>query len=360
MSMTTKAIPFVFLIISLCRGFGPRSLGKPVPSRLHVYASLDQVYWLPASPTPPPRKAAVLDFGEGALIRDDFAYLRDDASDQDCALYLANCQTHAELVRAAVAPLTESVARDLGGCGTDEAATTGNPLLWARYGAWEWSRDNKRGDFAVFLRRTPRVDGGGRIVLDANAVPVLLPSRYPGGPASVAAVRGLSGFEPEPSVGRWLAYTVDLVGDERYSLTVADVGAEKEGGEEEEDKGSRGAAAAAAATVPQAPRVLRGASVEGVDCFVAWGGAIEPDDPAPAPASAAAGSGSVARGHGFFLYYATVDGAGRPSRLWQRRVVSDGAGGALSSADRLLLDEPDPRFRLKFERNRAGSFAREE
>ena len=59
----------------------------------------------------------------------------------------------------------------------------------------------------------------------ANMAPVWIKSPYEGGLSKLGAVRGISAFEPEPHTGRWLAYTVDTIGDERYVLMLLDIDA---------------------------------------------------------------------------------------------------------------------------------------
>ena len=278
--------------------------------------------------------------------------------------------------------------------------------MWSRLGPWEWARVLSEGaEYPLYLRRRPLATAAS-VAIDANAVPVQFPAQYEGGLPFVGSVRGLSALEPEPAAGRLMAYTVDAVGDERYTLMVLDLDQQQRGEQEQQQQGEE----SKGKKLNAADAVLSHATVSDIDAPVAWGGpilrAVRPPTKkngknnttsnkasakkkkpttggrgggvgrekmaaggfgaarsvSSASASSAAGvttASSSSSGEevvlGHFLYYARMDETGRPFQLWQRAITYDGGSRPAAGGDRLVYEESDQRYRLGFERNRAGT-----
>ena len=299
--------------------------------------------WLPPIPSSrlPERNAlqrrtASLDDSHSSRLR--------NLDDPDTAALLEACEAEVSVLQSRLSPLTDAIASELLHQGGESER-----YHWVKLGSFEWSRQ-LRGDWPVYLRRSASGKSDETVVLDTSKAPAVFPSEYVGGQPFVALSRGVSGLEVEPSRGLLVAYTVDPEGNEKYLLTVKAI-----------DDGDAGTAASLASEFD-------------VDAAVVWGGSTvsnskhserratrktpERKGGAPkkmcdqAPQQREYTTGSI--GSIFFIYYARMDGTGRPCILCQRRVWASGVKVSFIGEERVLYEENDQRFRLKFGRNRAG------
>lgn len=219
----------------------------------------------------------------GDTVVDEYAWLA-DRDDPETIAYLRAENAYTEAVTAGLAPLREDVFEEI----KRRTQETDLTVPVRRGGFWYYTRTVQGQQYAIHCRRVAGAaevdppdpgDGsplpGEQVLLDGNQL------------AAGHEFFALGAFEVSPD-GRWLAYSVDLTGDERFTLRVKDL----ETGTELAD---------------EIPDTFYGA---------AW--------------SADAST----------LFYLTVDEAWRPYRLWRHRV------GAPVEGDALVYEETDERFWL--------------
>lgn len=214
----------------------------------------------------------------GEERRDEYAWLRAGGEDPAVRVYLAAENAHAEAWMRPRRRLVAALEREI-----EAMAYVADETPPVRRGAWlYWARRGARQDYPVILRR-PAAGGPPQVVLD-------LPAMARGKPYFALDVLELS------DDGRSLAYSVDEVGDEDYTLRIKDLEAGRHG-----------------------PEVLAHVS------------------------SAAWSAGGDA------LLYTVRDDTLRSYALRSR---TRGPGGE----DRLIFEEADPRFDLSIERSRSGEW----
>jgi oligopeptidase B len=217
----------------------------------------------------------------GDTVTDEYFWLA-DKDDPDTVPYLTAENEYTEAASKHLAELRESVFTEI------KSRTQETDLsVPSRKGAhWYYSRTVAGQQYGIHCRRAvaagevdPPVttDGeplpGEEILLDGNAL------------AQGHDFFSLGTFDVSPD-GRWLAYSTDFDGDERFTLQVKDLVT----------------GAVLADTVP--------------DTFY----------------------GSAWSADASILFYLTVDDAWRPNRVW-RHVI-----GTEASADQVVFEEPDERF----------------
>jgi oligopeptidase B len=214
----------------------------------------------------------------GDTVVDDYEWLR-DKSDPEVLDYLSAENAYTEASTSELAGLREQIFTEI------SSRTKQTDLsVPVRHGAyWYYSRTVEGQQYPIHCRvpRTgdepPRVDGGAladeQVLLDGNDV------------ASGSEFFSLGTVDVSPD-GALLAYSVDLAGDERFTLRVRDL-------------------ASGLDLADEIPGVFYGS---------AWS--------------------ADAR----VLFYVTVDDAWRPNRVWRHRL------GTAAAEDVVVLDEPDERF----------------
>lgn len=228
----------------------------------------------------------------GDTVVDDYAWLR-DKDDPDTIAYLKAENEHTDLATADLADLRERLFGEI----KDRTQETDLSVPARKGGYWYYSRTVEGQQYAIHCRRAVRpgeVDppatdsgeplGGEEVLLDGNEL------------AAGHEFFALGTLEVSPD-GRRLVYSVDLAGDERFTLRVKDL----ETGELFPD---------------EIPDVFYG---------VAW-----------------SADGSV-------LFYLTVDEAWRPYRVWRHEV-----GG--TAEDTIVHEESDERFWVDVALSRSEKF----
>ncbi|MGE5827466.1 MAG: S9 family peptidase [Micromonosporaceae bacterium] len=244
--------------------------------------------------TPPAAKRVATErTHHGETVLDEYAWLA-DKNDPDTVAYLTAENAYTEARTAHLAALRETVFGEIR-ARTKETDLT---VPVRKGGFWYYTRTVEGQQYGIYCRRAvapgetapPETGEGGplpgeEVLLDANQL------------AGESAFFSLGTFEVSPG-GNLLAYSVDLSGDERFTLHVKDL--------------------------------RTGAVLPDVVPDVFYGCAWSQD------AST--------------LFYLTVDDAWRPYRAW-RHVV-----GTPTEADVLVLEEPDERFWVDIELSRSTDY----
>jgi oligopeptidase B len=229
----------------------------------------------------------------GDTVVDEYFWLS-DREDPDTIGYLTAENTYTEAVTGHLAPLRETVFNEI----KSRTQETDLSVPARKGGHWYYTRTVEGQQYGIHCRRAvrpgevdPPATGDGQpmvdeeILLDGNAL------------AEGHEFFALGTFDISPD-GRWLAYSTDFAGDERFTLRVKDL--------------STGEVLA-----DEVPNTFYGS---------AWS----------ADASA--------------LFYLTVDDAWRPYRVWRH------AMGSAASTDQIVYEEPDERFWVGVELTRSERF----
>jgi len=229
----------------------------------------------------------------GDTVTDEYAWLA-DKSDPDTIDYLTAENAYTDAATAHLAPLREQIFTEI------KARTQESDLSVPvrKGGWWHYSRTVEGEQYAVHCRRAVRPgevippmaeDGkpleGEEQLLDGNEL------------ALGHDFFSLGTFRTSPDQ-RWLAYSTDFAGNERFTLRIKDL--------------------AAGATLPDAiPDTYAGC---------AW--SLD----------------------GSTVFYTTVDDAWRPYRVWRHRI------GTPADADAMVFEEPDERFHVYVGLTRSESY----
>ena len=260
----------------------------PVPG---CGASLDCPHM---STEPPPAKQVPHERTyHGDTVTDEYAWLA-AKDDPDTIAYLKAENAYTEAVTAGLAPLQEQIFAEI------KARTQESDLsVPVRKGDWwQYARTVEGQQYAVHCRRAVRPgevipplaeDGqpldGEEVLLDGNEL------------AAGAGFFALGAYQPSPD-WRWLAYSTDFSGDERFTIRIKDL-----------------------ATGTLLPDEIPGAY---------YGCSWSQD-------------GSV-------LFYVTVDDAWRPYRVWRHRI------GTAADQDVMVYEEADQRFHVDVGHTRSERF----
>ncbi|MGH3188838.1 MAG: S9 family peptidase [Streptosporangiaceae bacterium] len=219
----------------------------------------------------------------GDTVTDEYAWLADRA-DPDTIAYLEAENAFTEAATAALAPLRGQIFAEI------KARTQQSDLsVPARKGGWwHYARTVEGEQYAVHCRRAVRpgevippiaTDGqpldGEEVLLDGNEV------------AAGHDFFSLGALRTSPDQ-RWLAYSTDFSGNERFTIRIKDL--------------------ATGELLPdEIPNTYAG-------CAWSLGGSV--------------------------LFYTTVDDAWRPYRVWRHRI------GTPAAQDTIVFEEPDERFHV--------------
>ena len=250
----------------------------PVPG---CGASLDCPHM---STEPPPAKQVPHERTyHGDTVTDEYAWLA-AKDDPDTIAYLKAENAYTEAVTAGLAPLQEQIFAEI------KARTQESDLsVPVRKGDWwQYARTVEGQQYAVHCRRAVRPgevipplaeDGqpldGEEVLLDGNEL------------AAGAGFFALGAYQPSPD-WRWLAYSTDFSGDERFTIRIKDL--------------------ATGALLPD--------EIPGTYYGCAW--SLD----------------------GSALFYVTVDDAWRPYRVWRHRI------GTPADQDVMVFEEADQRFHV--------------
>jgi oligopeptidase B len=219
----------------------------------------------------------------GDTVIDEYAWLA-DKDDPDTIAYLTAENAYTDATTAGLGPLQDQIFAEI------KARTQESDLSVPvrKGGWWLYSRTVEGQQYAVHCRRAVRPgevipplaeDGqpldGEEVLLDGNEL------------AAGAAFFALGAYQPSPD-WRYLAYSTDFTGGERFTIRIKDL-----------------------ATGTQLPDQIPGAY---------YGCAWSLD--------------------GSALFYVTVDDAWRPYRVWRHRV------GTAADQDVMLFEEADRRFHV--------------
>ncbi|MBV9203972.1 MAG: S9 family peptidase [Actinobacteria bacterium] len=219
----------------------------------------------------------------GDTVTDEYAWLADKAN-PDTIGYLKAENAYTDAVTAGLAPLREAIFAEI------KARTQESDLSVPvrKGGWWHYSRTVEGQQYAVLCRRAvrrgevvPPIPAGGEplegeeVLLDGNEL------------AAGHEFFSLGTFRTSPDQ-RWLAYSTDFAGNERYTIRIKDL--------------------ATGQTLPD----------EIPDTF----------------------GGCAWSGDGSALFYTTVDEAWRPYRVWRHRL------GTRAADDAVVFEEPDERFHV--------------
>src|SRR6201994_1653578 len=243
---------------------------------------------------PPPAKRVSRERTyHGDTFIDESAWLA-DKDDPDTIAYLTAENAYAEAATAGLGPLQEDIFAEI------RARTQESDLSVPvrKGGWWQYARTVEGQQYAVHCRRavgagevTPpeAADGqpldGEEVLLDGNEL------------AAGAGFFALGAYQPSPD-WRWLAYSTDFTGDERFTIRVKDL-------------------ATGALLTDEIPGAYYGC---------AW--SLD----------------------GSALFYVTVDDAWRPFRVWRDRV------GTPAAQDVIVFEEADERFHVDVGRTRSERF----
>jgi oligopeptidase B len=219
----------------------------------------------------------------GDTVTDEYAWLADSA-DPDTIAYLKAENAYTEAVTARLAPLRDQIFGEI----KARTQETDLSVPVRKGGWWHYSRMVEGQQYAVHCRRAVRpgevippmaADGGPldgeEVLLDGNEL------------AAGAEFFALGAFRLSPDQ-RWLAYSTDFTGNERFTLRIKDLAT----------------------------------------------GALLPDEiPDTHPGCAWSLDGST-------VFYVTVDAAWRPYRVWRHRV------GTPATEDTIVFEEADKRFHV--------------
>ena len=229
----------------------------------------------------------------GDTVIDEYAWLA-DKDDPDTIAYLTAENAYAEAATAGLAPLQAAIFAEI------KARTQESDLSVPvrKGGWWQYARTVAGQQYAVHCRRAVRpgevtppeaADGqpldGEEVLLDGNEL------------AAGAGFFALGAYQPSPD-WRWLAYSTDFTGDERFTIKIKDLAT----------------------------------------------GALLPDE---IPGSYYGCAWSL---DGSALFYVTVDDAWRPYRVWRHRV------GTPAGQDVIVFEEPDERFHVDVGRTRSERY----
>ena len=229
----------------------------------------------------------------GDTVIDEYAWLA-DKDDPDTIAYLEAENAYAEAATAGLAPLRDQVFAEI------KARTQESDLSVPvrKGGWWQYARTVEGQQYAVHCRRAARPGeirppvaasgqplDGEEVLLDGNEL------------AAGAGFFALGAYQPSPD-WRWLAYSTDFTGDERYTIRIKDLAS----------------------------------------------GALAPDEiPGTYYGCAWSLDGSV-------LFYVTVDDAWRPYRVWRHLV------GTPAAQDVIVFEEADERFHVDVGRTRSDRY----
>jgi oligopeptidase B len=229
----------------------------------------------------------------GDTVVDEYAWLQ-NREDPDTLAYLEAENRYTEAATEHLAGLRETVFEEI----RSRTQETDLSVPVRKGGYWYYSRTEEGKQYPLHCRRgvapgetdPPATGQGGpldgeEVLLDGNAL------------AGEGGFLALGAFDVSPD-GRLLAYSTDVVGDERFTLRVKDL-------------------ATGEALADEVPNTFYGS---------AW-----------------SVDGSV-------LFYLTVDDAWRPNRVW-RHVI-----GTPAADDRIVVEEPDERFWLSVGLTRSERF----
>ena len=219
----------------------------------------------------------------GDTVIDEYAWLA-DKEDPDTIAYLNAENAYTEAATAGLGKLQDQIFAEI------KARTQESDLSVPvrKGGWWQYARTVEGQQYAVHCRRAVRPgevipplpeDGqpldGEEVLLDGNEL------------AAGAGFFALGAYEPSPD-WRWLAYSTDFSGDERFTIRIKDLAT----------------------------------------------GALLPDE---IPGAFYGCSWSL---DGSALFYVTVDDAWRPYRVWRHRV------GTPAEQDDIVFEEADRRFHI--------------
>jgi oligopeptidase B len=232
-------------------------------------------------PTPPkarPRPTTVRIHGDERV--DEFAWLR-RRDDPEVLAYLQAENRYAESVMRSTARLQETLVREIA------ARTTPSDVsVPARSGDYLYYQRTRAGSrYRIHCRRRAVPEGPEEVLLDENEV------------AAGHDYFRLGAFSWSPD-HRYLAYSVDTTGDERFAIHVKAL-----------DRGD----------------VLDDV-VPGVSSGIEWAN------------------------DGRTFFYLVPDGSGRPHRLYRHTI------GSRADTDAIVREERDPAFHLSVDRTRSGRF----
>ena len=229
----------------------------------------------------------------GDTVIDEYAWLA-DKDDPDTIGYLKAENAYTDALTARLAPLREQIFEEI------KARTQESDLSVPvrKGGWWHYSRTVEGKQYAVYCRRAVRPgevippmaeDGkpldGEEELLDGNELAV------------GHEFFSLGAFRTSPDQ-RWLAYSTDFSGNERFTLRIKDL--------------------ATGATLPD----------EIPDTYAGCAWSLD----------------------GSAVFYTTVDDAWRPYRVWRHRI------GTPAAEDTMVFEEPDERFHVWVSLTRSESY----
>ncbi len=229
----------------------------------------------------------------GDTVIDEYAWLA-AKDDPDTIAYLQAENAYTEAATAGLAPLREQIFAEI------KARTQESDLSVPvrKGGWWRYSRTVEGQQYAVYCRREvlsgeliPPIPADGQplegeeILLDGNEL------------AAGHDFFDIGAFQPSPDQ-RWLAYSTDFTGNERFTIQIKDLAT----------------------------------------------GAVAPDE---IPDTYAGCAWSL---DGSTLFYVTVDPAWRPYRVWRHQV------GTPASQDVIVFEEADERFHVYVSLTRSERF----
>jgi oligopeptidase B len=229
----------------------------------------------------------------GDTVTDEYAWLA-GKDDPDTIAYLKAENAYTEAATAGLSALQDQIFAEI------KARTQESDLSVPvrKGGWWQYARTVEGQQYAVHCRRAVRpgevipplaADGqpldGEEVLLDGNAL------------AAGNGFFALGAYQPSPD-WRWLAYSTDFSGDERFTIRVKDLAT----------------------------------------------GALLPDE---IPGAFYGCSWSL---DGSALFYVTVDDAWRPYRVWRHRV------GTPAEQDDIVFEEADRRFHISVSTTRSERY----
>jgi oligopeptidase B len=246
------------------------------------------------STEPPPAKQIPHErTHHGDTVVDEYAWLA-VKDDPDTVAYLTAENAYTEALTAGLAPLQDQIYGEI------KARTQESDLSVPvrKGGWWQYARTVEGQQYAVHCRRAVRPDevippvaedgrplDGEEVLLDGNEL------------AAGAGFFALGVYQPSPD-WRWLAYSTDFSGDERFTIRIKDL-----------------------ATGDLLPDEIPGTY---------YGCAWSLD--------------------GSALFYMTVDDAWRPNRVWRHRI------GTPADQDVTVFEEADQRFHVSVSSTRSERF----
>ena len=236
------------------------------------------------STEPPPAKQVPHERTyHGDTVTDEYAWLA-DKDDPDTIAYLEAENAYTEAATAGLSSLQEQVFAEIKS--RTQESDLSVPVRKGQW--WQYARTVEGQQYAVHCRRAVRPGevipplaeegqplDGEEVLLDANQL------------AAGAGFFALGAYQPSPD-WRWLAYSTDFSGDERFTIRVKDLTT----------------------------------------------GALLPDE---IPGAYYGCSWSL---DGSVLFYVTVDDAWRPYRVWRHQI------GTPAEQDVMLFEEADRRFNV--------------